>query len=64
MRWHVVVLILVPFLGSYERLRLLVMFHWNQKWRARSVKGEWRAESLAIFDHDNEVSHYIQGAAN
>ena len=57
------ILILLPFLGSNERLRRSVMFHWDQKWQAMSVKQICPAESLAIFDHDNEAARQIWSAA-
>jgi hypothetical protein len=58
------ILILASFLGSDERLTSYIMFHRDQKWRARSVKQIYPAESLAIFDDDNEAARYIWGAEN
>jgi hypothetical protein len=40
------------------------MFHRGQKWTTRSVKQIRPAESLAVFDHDNEAARYIWGAVN
>ena len=56
------ILILASFLGSDERLTSSFMFHRDHKWRAGLVKGICPAESLAIFDHDNEAARYIWGA--
>jgi len=58
------ILILLPFLGSSECLGISLMFHRGQKWTTRSVKQIRPAESLAIFDHDNEAARYIWGAVN
>ena len=60
-QWHTAALILIPFLAVGERLRISLMFHCDQKWRAGSVKRTRLAESLAIFDHDNEAARYIWG---
>jgi hypothetical protein len=57
------ILILASFLGSDERLTSTVMFHRDHKWRAGLVKGIYPAESLAIFDHDNEATCQIWSAA-
>jgi len=51
------------FLGSDECLTSSFMFHRDQKWRAGLVKGICPAESLAIFDHDNEAARQIWSAA-
>jgi hypothetical protein len=58
------VLILLPFLGYSERLRIFLMFHRDQKWATKSVKRMELTESLSIFDHDNEAARYIWGATN
>jgi hypothetical protein len=54
-------LILLPFLGSGECLRLTVMFHRDRKWRVSLVKKKWQGERRSIFDHDNAVARYIWG---
>jgi hypothetical protein len=57
-------LILAPFLGGSERLRISLMFHRDQKWRAGLVKRRGLAEGRGTFDHDNEAAHYIWGGIN
>jgi hypothetical protein len=57
-------LILAPFLGGDERLRIFLMFHCDQKWRARSVKRERLAEGRGNFTRDNMAARYIWGRMN
>ena len=63
MRWHIDVLILLPFLGGGESLISSVMFHCDLKWQARLVKREWCAEGRGSSVHDKR-QHAICGVGN